>query len=657
MNLNAVELGVLDFQKMGEAVPYFWRQVQTYKSISYVGFANEQGQWVRAGWFNRFSGTEPLLLGEQLTVGGGDYLLYNVDEKGNRTQLARKVPNYDVRTRPFYKVAFETGKPTWTKIFTSASSLSLTINASTPYYDRNGKPVGILTSSIGLEQISAFLQSLKISRTGQVFIIEPSGDLVATSLKNQPLWVEDPGKELKRFRVLNSKDPLIRSSSAFLYDHFGKLENIRQSYQLEFILDGKRQFLQVSPFSDEYGLNWLIVVGVPEADFMEQINANTGNTIMLCLLTLGAAILIGILTARLIARPILRLIDASKGLIHASKELASGNLSQRVDDTTELIEVEEIETLENSFNNMADQLQESFATLEDKVQERTADLAKANEQISTLNEKLKEENLRMGAELDVARQIQQMILPKPEELADIEGLDIAGYMEPAHEVGGDYYDVLHTDGVVTLAIGDVTGHGLESGLLMLMTQTAVRILQEIRESDSVRFLDTLNRTIYKNVKRMNSDKSLTLAILNYAQGQISISGQHEETIIVRNGGHVERIDTMDLGFPIGLDDEIADFISHTTLELQPGDGVVLYTDGIPEAEDINKMQYGVEQLCEVISQNWHKFAQEIKDAVIADVRRHIGKQKVYDDITLLVLKRQGAIPENGHQQIKTMLEV
>jgi sigma-B regulation protein RsbU (phosphoserine phosphatase) len=250
-----------------------------------------------------------------------------------------------------------------------------------------------------------------------------------------------------------------------------------------------------------------------------------------------------------------------------------------------------------------------------------------------------------------------MILPKPEELADIEGLDIAGYMEPAHEVGGDYYDVLHTDGVVTLAIGDVTGHGLESGLLMLMTQTAVRILQEIRESDSVRFLDTLNRTIYKNVKRMNSDKSLTLAILNYAQGQISISGQHEETIIVRNGGHVERIDTMDLGFPIGLDDEIADFISHTTLELQPGDGVVLYTDGIPEAEDINKMQYGVEQLCEVISQNWHKFAQEIKDAVIADVRRHIGKQKVYDDITLLVLKRQGAIPENGHQQIKTMLEV
>ncbi|MEH2273327.1 MAG: SpoIIE family protein phosphatase [Nostoc sp.] len=108
----------------------------------------------------------------------------------------------------------------------------------------------------------------------------------------------------------------------------------------------------------------------------------------------------------------------------------------------------------------------------------------------------------MGAELEVTKRLQQMILPQPEEL-EIEGLDIAGYMEPADEVGGDYYDVLHTDGVTTLGIGDVTGHGLESGILMVMTQTAVRTLKEIREYDSVKFLDALNRTIYKNVQRSN----------------------------------------------------------------------------------------------------------------------------------------------------------
>jgi len=273
-----------------------------------------------------------------------------------------------------------------------------------------------------------------------------------------------------------------------------------------------------------------------------------------------------------------------------------------------------------------------------RLKERTTDLATANEAIVALNEKLKEDNLRMAAELDIVRQMQQMILPNPEEL-EIEGLDIAGYMEAADEVGGDYYDVLNTDGVVTLGIGDVTGHGLESGILMLMAQTAVRTLKEIHETDPVQFLDALNRTLYKNVQRMNSDKTLTLAILNYSQGRVSISGQHEETIIVRLGGEIERIDTMDLGFPIALDDDIAEFISHISIELQLGDGIVLYTDGIPEAKDINKKLYGVEQMCEVISQNWHLSAPEIKQAVIDDLRRHIGSQKVLDDITLLVVKR------------------
>jgi sigma-B regulation protein RsbU (phosphoserine phosphatase) len=174
---------------------------------------------------------------------------------------------------------------------------------------------------------------------------------------------------------------------------------------------------------------------------------------------------------------------------------------------------------------------------------------------------------------------------------------------------------------------------------MLMTQTVVRTLQEIGEVDPVKFLDALNRTIYKNVQRMNSEKSLTLAIVNYAAGKISISGQHEEILVVRNGGKVERIDTVDLGFPIGLDAKITDFIHQVTFDLQPSDGVVLYTDGIPEANDINKVQYGVEKLCEVISENWHKAASEIKDSVIADLRQHIGTQKVFDDITLLVLKR------------------
>ncbi|HEY9848033.1 MAG TPA: SpoIIE family protein phosphatase [Leptolyngbyaceae cyanobacterium] len=262
---------------------------------------------------------------------------------------------------------------------------------------------------------------------------------------------------------------------------------------------------------------------------------------------------------------------------------------------------------------------------------------------------LQAENLRMAKELDMLRQMQQMILPTAEELEAIEGLEIAGFMEPADEVGGDYYDVLYTDGIVTIGIGDVTGHGLESGILMVMTQTAVRTLKEIRELDPVKFLDALNRTIYKNVRRMNSQKNLTLVILTYTSGKVSISGQHEETIVVRNGGYVERINTMDLGFPIGLDEEITDFINHTSVKLNPGDGIVLYTDGIPEAYNIEKEQYGIERLCEVASQNWDGSAEEIKQAIVDDVKEFIGEQKVFDDITLVVLKQKPGFEEEEEE--------
>jgi signal transduction histidine kinase/serine phosphatase RsbU (regulator of sigma subunit) len=254
--------------------------------------------------------------------------------------------------------------------------------------------------------------------------------------------------------------------------------------------------------------------------------------------------------------------------------------------------------------------------------------------------RLQTENLRLATELEVTRRLQQMILPKPEELAAIHGLEIVGFMEPAEEVGGDYYDVLETDGIVTLGIGDVTGHGLESGILMLMTQMGIRTLTEIRETDPIQFLTILNSTLYKNVERMNVDRNLTLAILNYYQGLLTISGQHEEILIVRSDGNIERIDTIDLGIPIALDENITEFINSTTVELKTGDGVVLYTDGITETFNINKQQYGLDRLCDVISENWQNPIEEIKQSVIDDVVTFRGAEKQFDDITLLILKQK-----------------
>lgn len=276
------------------------------------------------------------------------------------------------------------------------------------------------------------------------------------------------------------------------------------------------------------------------------------------------------------------------------------------------------------------ELEDINVNLERRVVERT------NELMST-----KAENMRMSAELEVTHQLQHMLLPREEELLQVKGLDIAGFMEPADEVGGDYYDVLNYDGRTIIGIGDVTGHGLESSVIMLMVQMAVRTLAVSKELDPVRYLNVLNRTVYDNVQRMGSHKNLTLALLEYDAGKLTLYGQHEEMIVVRKEtGNVERIDTIDLGFPIGLQDDISGFVHTHHIRLDPGDVAVLFTDGIPEAENNRREYYQIERLCDVIKANFTRPVDEIRQAVVDDVRQHIGEHKVYDDITLLVLKQQ-----------------
>lgn len=255
-------------------------------------------------------------------------------------------------------------------------------------------------------------------------------------------------------------------------------------------------------------------------------------------------------------------------------------------------------------------------------------------------EEAKAENLRMKMELDIARRLQEMVLPSPKELKLIKEFDIAVFMKPADEVGGDYYDVLMREGRTLIGIGDVTGHGLESGVLMIMTQVIIRTLLIHGETELTKFLSTINQVIYNNTQRMQIDKIMTLALLEYQVGKLKISGQHEEVIIIRKNGRVECLDTIELGTFIGIKNELAICLNEITISLEQGESVVLYTDGITEARNIEKQMYGQKRFCDIISQSWQGSAEQIKNAVVKDVYRYLGKQKAQDDMTLIVFKRQ-----------------
>jgi sigma-B regulation protein RsbU (phosphoserine phosphatase) len=127
--------------------------------------------------------------------------------------------------------------------------------------------------------------------------------------------------------------------------------------------------------------------------------------------------------------------------------------------------------------------------------------------------------------------------------------------------------------------------------------------------------------------------------LEYETGLLRLSGQHEELIIVRANGTVEQIDTFDLGFPLGLELDISQFVAEAQIQFAPGDIAVLYTDGITEAMNPDKEQYGLDRIQNVVVAHRQESAAQIRQALIDDLKRWIHTQQVFDDITLLVLKQ------------------
>lgn len=249
------------------------------------------------------------------------------------------------------------------------------------------------------------------------------------------------------------------------------------------------------------------------------------------------------------------------------------------------------------------------------------------------------ERERLEKELRIASEIQTGILPRRLE---VPGLQIATLMRPATEVGGDYYDIIPVDGGCWIGIGDVAGHGIPAGLVMLMVQSVTGgLVRSDPTASPAALMPFINQILFDNIRqRMRQDEHVTLTLIRYERsGRIVFSGAHEVILVYRaREDRVEEVATA--GTWVGVLGDISHAIYEREARLDEGDVMLLYTDGAPEARDRSREMFGLDRLKESFARVGTLPVEEIRDALISDVTAWMTTQE--DDITFVVARHCGS---------------
>ncbi|MGP1386959.1 MAG: PAS domain-containing protein [Thainema sp.] len=401
-NIDALEIEQLDPTSLNSWAPHLIRQSQRFPAVNYIYYGNTQGDYVEIYKLpdNRFEFSIKNQQTNNLAI------TYAISTDGQVGDFLR-TSTYEPRQRPWYQVAVSSGQPAWTEVYEFVDAddePTFGISFVRPYFSSNESLQGVVGVDFTTEKVERFLQQLKPSPTSAMFIIEPDGTVVASSTESHstaditPTDATDAASNTATYPFTHSPStnssstnppltsppstnnsqpthPILQRTTQQLLTQFQDLSEIKTRQQLMFRTEGEVYWVQVRPFSDRYGLNWLGVSILPQSDFTAQIQANTRNTILFCLLALVTSTGMSLVVAHWISRPMQRL-----GL--ASQAIAEG---QRHDPITPS-RIREMNLLVQGFNHMMANLSQSRSQLEAYsqqlealVEQRTHELRQSEE--------------------------------------------------------------------------------------------------------------------------------------------------------------------------------------------------------------------------------------------------------------------------------------
>ena len=496
----------------------------------------------------------------------------------------------------WYQIPRELGKLEWSEpYFDEGGGNILMATCSIPFYGETGRVKhlkGVVAANISLDSLTELVSSVKVLKTGYAALLSRNGLVLAHPLKdaimNESFFSIAEARNEPSLRELGKK--MVRGESGFI---------------LYKSLVGVRSWMYYAPIRST---GWTLAVVFPEAELLgnvKKLSMTMAAMGFVGILLLTAAV---IYIARSITKPL-------RSLAAATHVLASGNFDLELP----LVRSnDEVGLLANDFQFMKESLKEYIRNLT----ETTA----AKE--------------RIQSELKVATDIQESLLPRLfPAFPDRPELDIYASMDPAKEVGGDFYDFfLINDNNLCFLIADVAGKGVPAALYMMVAKTLLKSEgQRLGEPDQI--LSYVN-----NVLATDNDScmfaTVFCAILDIRTGEVRFANAgHNPPLIIESQGI--RYLTLKAGFVLG---PMTDTVYETErLIMQPGDTLFLYTDGVTEAANLENDLYGEQQLLNALQRVPKEDLKEMIHYIRAEVTQHANGAPQSDDVTMVAITYRGAV--------------
>ena len=364
----------------------------------------------------------------------------------------------------------------------------------------------------------------------------------------------------------------------------------------------------------------MIITLLTFAAMMEQYRLYEGAQYVNIITYMVISIIAGIFVMYINSDSVMRIL-VEMGVV--TKNIASGqNAWFKV-----MSHEEEFAEIEYSILEMAKQIEEHRKNLELKVEQRTEELREALAS-------LKEKDDMIQKQLEIASNIQRSILPG--RIDDWNELKFSVRYIAMEKIGGDFYDVYQIKGdKLGVLVADVSGHGIPAALITSMAKISFSSATQQYDSPK-RVFQEVNQNILEHIKTQDYMTAF-FVVIDDDYNIVYANASHQKAILVRSDeGIVEFLDTN--GLFIGAIEEARETYEEKVTKLRYGDRLLLYTDGIPEAANIDREEYSIERFQDVALKNRHLPLEDFTSFIIEDVQRFKGKAPVEDDITLLVIE-------------------